>query len=60
MKKRCIYSQKLMAYLVLHEHPLRGVGRDKKDPRFMVYFFDEVDGLDETILDYKKEFQKEK
>lgn len=44
-----------MAYLVLNGHPLRGVGRDKRDDRFMVFYFDEEDSeLDILIQKYKQ------
>ena len=39
-KYKCIYSLKLAGYLMMHGYPIRGIEKNKYNPKWDVYFSD--------------------
>lgn len=59
-KYECIYSLKLAGYLMMHGYPIRKIEKNKYNPKWDVYFFDESNEIKETIEFYNYKKSKEK
>ena len=59
-KYKCIYSLKLAGYLMMHGYPIRGIEKNKYNPKWDVYFFDDTSEIQETIEFYNYKKSKEK
>ena len=58
-KYKCIYSLKLAGYLMMHGYPIRSIDKNKYNPKWDVYFFDDTDEIKETIEFYNYRKSKE-